>query len=110
MKETRSRLPKTRLENSLLKYTPKLFEMIEWLTLLSVIRFVVVKTESTVMLIFYGIAFIVFVLYYNVYISYEIDTNSSKTFRIFAHIIAAFFGVSLAFIIEHIIELLSQTA
>ncbi|WBU88420.1 hypothetical protein [Cellulophaga omnivescoria] len=70
-----------KFENIVFKYTPKLFEILGWLTILGVLRYIGFEKNIISASIIYAIGLLLFSQYVNVYIFKEIIGNNKKRKR-----------------------------
>lgn len=68
----KGKYPLRKIDRRILKYVPKLFEILGWAAILGVFRYISSDKELISALVIYGIGLILFSLYIQVYIFYEV--------------------------------------
>jgi len=99
-----------RFDQVILKYIPKLFEILGWVAILGVLQYVSIKSNDYWIWIIYFVSLLGIMYYIQVYLYYEIflkfkTRNSWLT--LLSLILTAIFGIGTYLFLQRIIDLLA---
>lgn len=98
----KSKYPLRKIDRWILKYVPKLFEILGWAAILGVLRYISLDKELISALVIYGIGLILFSLYIQVYIFYEVLGKKYSSKKGIYLLIGAVSGLSMFWLLESI--------
>jgi len=103
-KEKKSKNWFEKFEDIAFKFTPKFFEILGWLTILGVLRFIGFEKKIISAIIIYIIGLILFSMYINIFIYKEIiDNNKKRKGKTRYYLIGLISGLFAFYLLESVI-------
>ncbi|CAZ94362.1 hypothetical protein [Zobellia galactanivorans] len=99
----KSKNPLKKYDKAILKYVPKFFEILGWLTILGVLRYISFEKKIITAIIIYVIGLLSFGLYTQVFVFYEIKYSKlSRRKKELSYLIGGVLGLSIFWLLESI--------
>jgi len=90
-------------DKAILKYIPKFFEILGWLTILGVLRYISSENKVITASIIYAIGLFSLALYIQVFVFYEIKNSKlSRRKKELSYLIGVVLGLSMFWLLESI--------
>ncbi|WP_420322584.1 hypothetical protein [Flagellimonas sp.] len=98
----KQKYPLKKLDEGILKYVPKFFEILGWVTILGVLRFISFEKKLISAIVFYAIGFLLLALYMQVYVFYEILGKKYTPKKGLLLVLGMLFALSMFWLLESI--------